>query len=1733
MAGAALSSFPDTVTSYKGLSDAYLEVIASGSNFGGQIFLNDLELFYTDFSSIDLKWGRPTNFPNIVNVTYSLMVKDPITKEEHSLLDNYIGTSFTVSSQPFDKYYRYRAFWGGNSVFSSYTYAARVMLLTPQLGAGTALISANLAASKVYALYEEGTERNMTVATLSVQNGNIIAENSVAVVNTAPRLFFPFTGTSWIAGGGSGVQQITSAPTYLLKETSSKITSITPGSNNTVWTAGLASQGANWILTLGHYSSNDTLSTGEYSAILCTGATGNVFAREHTARASLFVFMACYNYLSLVIIPFTDWDVNTSSIDASEVLLNQTSFLPADSCTGISVDEQNDLVYLTMLGEGVFFRMDTYHIASKQLTRGQSVALYPTVNTIPMAQAHTVGAGFWHPEAVGGEGGYQIDLYYWDLLGTPVILQSIPVSGSSVLSVSSITTMADGTIALAGYGSGGVLGSETTLFSLFVDDIPLPTTITFVPSSTSISFSWAPPAGIKSEYLPSLYYQLVRLDAGGQQTEAYTGAATNANHTGLSPSTQYTYQLTAFYNTVDYVVYPNISVNTQPRSLTINEFQLNSLSPSTLTAFDSSNSRIFMLAEDTLFLFDAVTLANVNQKQFDFSPYAGLHLSDMKVDNQGNLLIVGYSVDEDSTSVLFNIDSSLNLFLNSYDISAVYPDFTYFAWSNLVILPNNDIWTCGLAGPPGYTSIVIAIVSPSNSTPTYLLWNKNTNEEAVAIEYNHDNNLVYIFGRPQDSFDSFFVYILTVNVTTHKITYYEWTPNVSPSSAFLLQLVYDTYLHKLYAGTAEASPGKKRMVDGQTAYAIQHFSLDSNGAIVSAHETRTTMGIDLISAVPPFSGDFGSGIVGVTSVALPGNTQNDVTDIFDGTETGPFFYQFSGTYVGLRSLNFFSDERTLNKYYLALEIDGSINAYAYLRAVLADPIDGNISITIFGISDKSVTFSLNKPSNIPNLSYVRYSISCYANGVANYTHTLHSPDPTPNYTCPFVPQQANYRIGVTTIYGGVATQDVQLYPAIPPIQFTNITNTSVTITVGYVPTSFPYTIQISNTSSFAIILQTLPPGNQTVTGLVKGKTYYFRIVMNSIQGIYFYYETVNFTIGGLPCSNVYCACSANQIRCQNGSCVDSLAQCVVRPSVVCPTSRSFLCANQTCVSSHKECALGAVACLGTSCWDGSCVTSASACSIVPACPVLTIRCPDGTCANSSVQCPISPCASSQLCQDGSCSPCFNAYGCPATLPLLCPNGKCVHNESECRTNCSDTTYQCYDETCQSDPTLCATPPRLNYPVPFSYILPQQNSTNSKTLLPVEIIDANLGQIAQIFLPFSLFTYASSAFSDVLDVMPVPDSAMYGVNGSDLWGNTGYSENLLSTVLSLVIEGYNTQETEFSALVKIDFNNSLPPNTNLSRLCLGFINRTANEWQCESLVQVIDGILHGNTSHFTEFAVLVGDIKAPHVNTLDSDDFGRLRDIDKSTISAYVLAGIVFLYLCGLFFTIRVDRKRAMYAAMGMPGSRPQSIALTDISATVTDGESPSSTPTAGTPIFTRSKEGTIHDEKGKRLGFRELILSRLRIKHSWIAVARAPLVYQLTRTNILTLLLCMILGNLLISAAFYNYTDDTGIAQRIITGIIVALIVFPMTLILGLIFRFTPRRFSYIPYIIAFLYCSVCIIITLVYTLKFGDRKAKAWLVSIAISTGQDGIINQPIKLILSSLVIILFPTSWLATIML
>lgn len=478
---------------------------------------------------------------------------------------------------------------------------------------------------------------------------------------------------------------------------------------------------------------------------------------------------------------------------------------------------------------------------------------------------------------------------------------------------------------------------------------------------------------------------------------------------------------------------------------------------------------------------------------------------------------------------------------------------------------------------------------------------------------------------------------------------------------------------------------------------------------------------------------------------------------------------------------------------------------------------------------------------------------------------------------------------------------------------------------------------------------------------------------------------------------------------------------------------------------------------------------------------------------------------------------------------------------------------------------CPQPPRLVRPISFSVVLPVANETAPK--LPISVLSNDLQKIVEVILPDSLLPNATNT-STMLFVDPVPDSSIVNVNGFNVTTSDSFASNIMSSVLSLRLAVNNTQNitNNFTEPVTITFFNSLPPDTNVSDLCLAFVNETTNEWQCESNITIsLNGAIVGQTTHFTQFVVL-GKVRAPTVNSLDENKLAKLSEVDKNTTGVYVVAGVFFAYLVGLMFTLRYDKRHAHANTsfddqFGDLGGKH--IEFTDFADDVADfktppaessssaGPSSSASATSSTapmdpsePAKPRRKLGPSDSSKPRRKlsakeksvsyfkSTRSLFVEKFREKHSWLGLFFSRGGNRFERTERLTILLCMILGNLVINALFYDTASDVHLLQKVVIGLIVGSIVFPITIVLHLLLSRTHGKFRAAAYVIAILYTLVCGMLVIVYSLNFGTTKANAWLTSFAISTGQDFILNQPFKFLMSSFIVTCCPTSFIAHIL-
>ena len=175
----------------------------------------------------------------------------------------------------------------------------------------------------------------------------------------------------------------------------------------------------------------------------------------------------------------------------------------------------------------------------------------------------------------------------------------------------------------------------------------------------------------------------------------------------------------------------------------------------------------------------------------------------------------------------------------------------------------------------------------------------------------------------------------------------------------------------------------------------------------------------------------------------------------------------------------------------------------------------------------------------------------------------------------------------------------------------------------------------------------------------------------------------------------------------NEQCLATIAECSALLS--CSPPNHVRCADGTCTGSAANCIRAASACtVGVLCADGSCGSSAAACTAVPGCPAdVPTRCADGSCAADGSGCatfyPCSP--AMERCADGQCAlrhSCPPTDGCALALPLQCADRHCYAAGADCALGCVGGEARCPDGSCLlNDWSVCTAPPWASKPPRFS------------------------------------------------------------------------------------------------------------------------------------------------------------------------------------------------------------------------------------------------------------------------------------------------------------------------------------------------------------------------------------------------------------------------------------------------
>jgi len=162
-----------------------------------------------------------------------------------------------------------------------------------------------------------------------------------------------------------------------------------------------------------------------------------------------------------------------------------------------------------------------------------------------------------------------------------------------------------------------------------------------------------------------------------------------------------------------------------------------------------------------------------------------------------------------------------------------------------------------------------------------------------------------------------------------------------------------------------------------------------------------------------------------------------------------------------------------------------------------------------------------------------------------------------------------------------------------------------------------------------------------------------------------------------------------------------------------------------------------------------------------------------------------------------------------------------------------------------------------------------------------------------------------------------------------------------------------------------------------------------------------------------------------------------------------------------------------------------------------------------------------NNDKRKTVLIKDAASNRFATKHKWISIYFSDLIDNLSRVARVTILLSMILTNMGVASVFFNSENQSSTAQKIIVGVIGSVISFVASLAIFTMFKLAPRRLSYS---VSAVYIAGLAFLTLWYNLQLEEEQAYGWCTSSAIGIVQDALLNEPLKIVVISILVVSFP---------
>lgn len=149
----------------------------------------------------------------------------------------------------------------------------------------------------------------------------------------------------------------------------------------------------------------------------------------------------------------------------------------------------------------------------------------------------------------------------------------------------------------------------------------------------------------------------------------------------------------------------------------------------------------------------------------------------------------------------------------------------------------------------------------------------------------------------------------------------------------------------------------------------------------------------------------------------------------------------------------------------------------------------------------------------------------------------------------------------------------------------------------------------------------------------------------------------------------------------------------------------------------------------------------------------------------------------------------------------------------------------------------------------------------------------------------------------------------------------------------------------------------------------------------------------------------------------------------------------------------------------------------------------------------------------------------MKLKHTWLSVWFTKRTSRLTCVEQATILLCMVIGNLGISAPFFDGKTSFDISASIIYAVVTASLVLFVTIFITLMFQNLKGTLSNLfVFALAFVFACFCIVLAMVYSYEFVVEATAMWISAFMIACLQDVLVNQPFKVLVIALLYGWFP---------